>query len=102
MVPENGYVHVAIVSFKKSGHRHNALEVRQILSEPTSEIIRKPAFNHENPKRASGERVSKRELHDAFDHGWSIESIEPTRAEVRSDLKDISFSEGGPKACLWR
>jgi hypothetical protein len=30
--------------------------------------------------------------------GWIIESIEPSRYEVRPDLKDMSFSEGGPKA----
>jgi len=29
---------------------------------------------------------------------WSIESIEPVQVEVRPDLKDLSFSEGGPKA----
>jgi SAM-dependent methyltransferase len=43
-------------------------------------------------------RVSKKELHAAFAEGWSIESIEPTRAEVRPDLKDLAFSEGGPEA----
>ena len=30
--------------------------------------------------------------------GWVIESIEPARYEVRPDLKDLTFSEGGPKA----
>ena len=30
--------------------------------------------------------------------GWVIESIEPSRYEVRPDLKDVLFSEGGPKA----
>jgi oxalate decarboxylase/phosphoglucose isomerase-like protein (cupin superfamily) len=37
-------------------------------------------------------------VYAAFAHGWSIESIEPTKAEVRPDLKDLTFSEGGPKA----
>ena len=27
-----------------------------------------------------------------------IESVEPARYEVRPDLKDFTFSEGGPKA----
>ena len=27
-----------------------------------------------------------------------IESIEPVQVEVRPDLKDMTFSEGGPKA----
>jgi SAM-dependent methyltransferase len=43
---------------------------------------------------------SKKELHAAFAQGWSIESVEATRAEVRHDLKDLTFSEGGPKAWL--
>ena len=37
-------------------------------------------------------------LHAAFAQGWSIESIEPVQVEVRPDLKDMTFSEGGPKA----
>jgi hypothetical protein len=40
-------------------------------------------------------RVSK---HDAFAEGWVVETIEPSRFEVRPDLQDITFSEGGPKA----
>ena len=42
--------------------------------------------------------MAKKELYDAFAQGWVIESIEPSRFEVRPDLKDLSFSEGGPKA----
>jgi hypothetical protein len=42
--------------------------------------------------------VSKKELHDAFAQGWGIESVEPARYEVRPDLKDLTFSEGGPRA----
>jgi cyclopropane fatty-acyl-phospholipid synthase-like methyltransferase len=55
-------------------------------------------FSDEEPGEQGPRRVSKKELHAAFANGWSIESIEPTRAEVRPDLKDLSFSEGGPKA----
>ena len=55
-------------------------------------------FSDEEPGTQGPRRVSKKELHDAFAQGWSIESIEPTRAEVRPDLKDLTFSEGGPKA----
>jgi hypothetical protein len=42
--------------------------------------------------------VSNKELHAAFAERWNIESIEPVQVEVRPDLKDLSFSEGGPKA----
>ena len=42
--------------------------------------------------------MSRKEIEDAFAEGWVIESIEPSRYEVRPDLKDIRFSDGGPKA----
>jgi hypothetical protein len=42
--------------------------------------------------------VSKKELYDTFAEGWVLESIRPCRVEVRPDLKDLHFSEGGPKA----
>jgi cyclopropane fatty-acyl-phospholipid synthase-like methyltransferase len=54
-------------------------------------------FSDEEPGEQGPRRVSRKELHDAFADGWSIESIEPTWAEVRPDLKDLNFSEGGPK-----
>lgn len=53
-------------------------------------------FSDEEPGTQGPRRVSKRELYDAFAQGWRIESIEPTRAEVRPGLEDL-FSEGGPK-----
>jgi SAM-dependent methyltransferase len=43
-------------------------------------------------------RVSRGELQGAFAGGWEIEAIEPTRVAVRPSLKDLTFSEGGPKA----
>jgi cyclopropane fatty-acyl-phospholipid synthase-like methyltransferase len=55
-------------------------------------------FSDEEPGEQGPRRVSQKELHAAFTEGWSIESIEPTRAEVRLDFKDLQFSEGGPKA----
>ncbi len=55
-------------------------------------------FSDEEPGTQGPRRVSKKELQSVFAEGWSIESIEPTSAEVRSDVK-AQFSEGGPK--LW-
>ena len=55
-------------------------------------------FSDEEPGTQGPRRVSREELHDAFAVGWVIESIEPVQAEVRPDLKDFTFSEGGPKA----
>jgi hypothetical protein len=55
-------------------------------------------FSNEEPGTQGPRRVSRSELYDAFAEGWSIESVEPSRYEVRPDLKDLSFSEGGPRA----
>jgi cyclopropane fatty-acyl-phospholipid synthase-like methyltransferase len=57
-------------------------------------------FSDEEPGTQGPRRVSKEELHDAFAEGWSIESIQPSRVEVRPDFKEFSFSEGGPKAWI--
>jgi cyclopropane fatty-acyl-phospholipid synthase-like methyltransferase len=54
-------------------------------------------FSDEEPGTQGPRRVSKKELHDAFDVGWKIESIQAVRAESRSELKEF-FSEGGAKA----
>lgn len=55
-------------------------------------------FSDEEPGTQGPRRISKKELHDAFAGGWTIESIQPVRLEVRPDFKDMTFSEGGPKA----
>jgi SAM-dependent methyltransferase len=57
-------------------------------------------FSDEEPGTQGPRRVSKKELHGAFAQGWDVEFIEPSRVEVRPDLKDFTFSEGGPKAWL--
>jgi SAM-dependent methyltransferase len=55
-------------------------------------------FSEEEPGTQGPRRVSKKELHDAFAEGWVVDAIEPSRFEVRPDLKDMTFSEGGPRA----
>jgi cyclopropane fatty-acyl-phospholipid synthase-like methyltransferase len=55
-------------------------------------------FSDEEPGTQGPRRISRKELHDAFAQGWKIESIEPTRVDVRPDFKEFTFSEGGPKA----
>jgi len=57
-------------------------------------------FSDEEPGTQGPRRVTRKEIEESFADGWKIESIAPTRFEVRPDLKDISFSEGGPKAWL--
>jgi SAM-dependent methyltransferase len=55
-------------------------------------------FSDEEPGTQGPRRVSTKELHDAFARGWDIESVRASRVETRPDLKDLAFSEGGPKA----
>ena len=55
-------------------------------------------FSDEEPGTQGPRRVSRQELQGAFAEGWVIESIEPSRFEVRPDLKDLTFSEGGSRA----
>ena len=44
-------------------------------------------------------RIAKKELENAFASGWVIETLEPSRIEVRPDLPpEFTFSVGGPKA----
>src|SRR6266404_4314843 len=42
-------------------------------------------FSDEEPGTEGPRRVSMKELHDAFAEGWIIESVEPSRYEVRPD-----------------
>ncbi|HEX4071837.1 MAG TPA: class I SAM-dependent methyltransferase [Planctomycetaceae bacterium] len=55
-------------------------------------------FSDDEPGTQGPRRVPKHELQAAFAKGWKIESIVPARFETRPDLKDLTFSEGGPKA----
>ncbi len=55
-------------------------------------------FSDEEPGTQGPRRVSRQEIKDAFSEGWVVESVEPSRYETRPDLKDFTFSEGGPKA----
>jgi ubiquinone/menaquinone biosynthesis C-methylase UbiE len=54
-------------------------------------------FSDAEPGTDGPRRVSERELRDAFSHGWDIESLKPSRFETRPDLKEFTFSPGGPK-----
>lgn len=55
-------------------------------------------FSDEEPGTQGPRRVSRKEIESAFADGWLIESIEPSRYEVRPDPDDRSFNNGGPKA----
>ena len=55
-------------------------------------------FSDSEPGDQGPRRVSRREIEDAFAEGWVIESVEPSRYEVRPDPNDSSFRDGGPRA----
>ncbi len=54
-------------------------------------------FSDEEPGTFGPRRVSKKELHDAFSRGWTIQSIEPSRLEANPN-NNRDFKDGGPKA----
>jgi cyclopropane fatty-acyl-phospholipid synthase-like methyltransferase len=91
-VIDSGLFHV----FSDEDRRHYVEGLATILK-PGGRLFLM-CFSDEEPGTQGPRRVSKEELHAAFAEGWSVESIEPVRLEVRPDLKDFSFSEGGPKA----
>jgi cyclopropane fatty-acyl-phospholipid synthase-like methyltransferase len=55
-------------------------------------------FSDQEPGTQGPRRVSRREIEDAFTAGWAVESVEPRRFVVRTDLEGIAFTPGGPKA----
>jgi cyclopropane fatty-acyl-phospholipid synthase-like methyltransferase len=55
-------------------------------------------FSDEEPGTEGPRRVSQREIRASFSDGWDVEEIRATRIEVRPDLEEFTFSEGGPKA----
>ncbi len=55
-------------------------------------------FSDDEPGTHGPRRVSQREIRKAFAEGWDVEEVAASRLEVRPDLEDISFSEGGAKA----
>lgn len=91
-VIDSGLFHV----FSDEDRRHYVEGLATVLK-PGGRLFL-ACFSDEEPGTQGPRRVSRQELPDAFAGGWVIESIEPARFEVRPDLKDLQFSEGGPKA----
>ena len=55
-------------------------------------------FSDAEPGDQGPRRVTRKEIEDAFAQGWVVESVEPSRYEVRPDPNDGSYRDGGPKA----
>jgi SAM-dependent methyltransferase len=98
-VIDSGLFHV----FSDPDRRHYVAGLATILK-PGGRLFLLCFSDHE-PGTHGPRRVSAQEIRDAFAEGWTVQSIEPSRYEVRPDLKDLTFSDGGPKAWLaviWR
>jgi SAM-dependent methyltransferase len=57
-------------------------------------------FSDEQPGTEGPRRVSQREIRDAFQDGWRVQQIEPTRFESVTPPDGSRFGPGGPKAWL--
>jgi SAM-dependent methyltransferase len=55
-------------------------------------------FSDAEPGIQGPRRISKQMIYDRFNKGWSVESIEPVRFDIRPELQGLIFSEAGPKA----
>ena len=55
-------------------------------------------FSDAEPGTQGPRRISKQILLDRFREGWNIESITPSRYNVRLEFDGSLFTEGGPKA----
>jgi SAM-dependent methyltransferase len=89
---DSGLFHV----FSDEDRRRYVEGLRTVLK-PSGHLFL-ACFSDAEPGTHGPRRVTKTELEESFARGWEIESIEPSRFEVRPDLKDITFSPGGPQA----
>ena len=89
---DSGLVHV----FRDEDQRRYVEGLASVLK-PSGRLFLL-CFSDAEPGEVGPRRVSRKEIEDAFNEGWVVESVEPTRYEVRPDPKDASFREGGPRA----
>jgi cyclopropane fatty-acyl-phospholipid synthase-like methyltransferase len=57
-------------------------------------------FSEQTPGTEGPRRVSQSELRDTFSEGWSIQSIEPARMEIRAEPRQARFSGEDPRCWL--
>lgn len=55
-------------------------------------------FSDAEPGTNGPRRVSEQEINASFSIGWTLETIQRSRYEVRPDPNDPSFPDGGPRA----
>jgi len=91
-VIDSGLFHV----FSDNDRRRYVLALATVLK-PGGQLFLL-CFSDLEPGTQGPRRVSRNEIEVAFAERWKVESIEPSTFEIRPDLKEMSFSEGGPKA----
>ena len=57
-------------------------------------------FSDEEPPGSGPKRITKCEIHDAFQDGWGIAEIRAARFQTTDHPEARTFSPGGPKAWL--
>jgi SAM-dependent methyltransferase len=78
-------------------HRGRYVEVLASVIKPGGEVFMM-CFSDKEPPGDGPRRISHQDIHRAFAEGWEVESITESRFEVRPDLDNIQFSDGGPFA----
>ena len=91
-VIDSGLFHV----FSDDDRRRYVRELARVV-EPGGRLYLM-CFSDEEPGSEGPRRVSRQELYDAFNNGWDVESLQPTRFDVNPEFTEVKFSEGGPKA----
>lgn len=56
-------------------------------------------FSDEEPGTQGPRRMSKKELYEAFAKGWTIETVEPTRAECRPSWRSCGKNGRSARSC---
>ncbi|MGO8749611.1 MAG: class I SAM-dependent methyltransferase [Thermoguttaceae bacterium] len=81
-------------------------EERPVFVEGLTNVLRSGGllhilcFSDEEPGTEGPRRISQQEIRDAFQNGWKVQQIEPTRFESVETPGRMVVSPGGPKAWL--
>ncbi len=81
-------------------------EERPVFVEGLGEVLRSGGslyilcFSDEEPGTEGPRRITQQEIRDAFQDGWKVTQIEPTRFESVELAGRMAVSPGGPKAWL--
>ena len=77
--------------FNEDDHRHYVEGLATVLKQGGRLFLL--CFSNEEPGTQGPRRVSKKELTATFSEGWTIESVEPSRYEVRPEFSDEVVQE---------